>query len=302
MQGTQASADNGSSEKTANGSLQAPSISLPKGGGALRGIGEKFSVNPSNGSASMSVPLFATPSRAKFYPQLTISYDSGSGNGAFGLGWKLSIPSITRKTDKGLPHSVSWSDPNLRMIDLDGDGFSDVLISEDEVFTWYQSYARKGFGPFQTVRKPNDEEQGPALVFADPSQSIYLADMTGDGLADIVRIRDGEICYWMNLGFGRFSRKALMVADLQPAGGAAVATAGTSVASFSPSLGAGITLMAAAGQGTGSTSGQEPGTRTQEHHIATDKGPQSFKEAGKTKIPFRSTRWGGFETSAAPAR
>jgi Salmonella virulence plasmid 65kDa B protein len=27
----------------------------------------------------------------------------GSGNGPFGLGWKLSLPEITRKTDKGLP-------------------------------------------------------------------------------------------------------------------------------------------------------------------------------------------------------
>src|SRR5580704_2491229 len=610
MPGNQVSADNGSSEKTANGSLQAPSISLPKGGGAIRDIGEKFSVNASNGSASMSVPLFTTPSRSNFYPQLGISYDSGSGNGAFGQGWKVSIPSITRKTDKGLPQyrdaqdsdifilsdaedlvpafiqsgttyqrdlrtetlpggttylvqryrprieglfariekwhdqatgevfwkslskdnvtslygqtagarianpedakqvfqwlleesyddkgnsisyeykredavnippspeesnrlrsnagsancyikrirygkatpeetsdylflvvfdygehdpnnptpkevfswpcrldrfsncraafetrtnrlcrrvlmfhnftelsptpylvrstdlvydenpvcsyltavtqsgylwddtrggyqsasfppleftysqptvdptvkfisredvenvpvgldqtqyrwidldsegisgilaeqpeawyykrnlgqatfapteliakepriaeragvrqelldlagdgrkalvqfaeplagfserdergnwgqftpfesnpSISWNDPNLRMIDLDGDGFSDVLISEDEIFTWHRSFAKKGFGSFRTVRKPADEERGPALVFADPSESIYLADMTGDGLANIVRIRNGEICYWMNLGFGRFSEKVTM--------------------------------------------------------------------------------------------
>ena len=32
-----------------------------------------------------------------------LSYDSGAGNGPFGLGWNLSLPSITRKTDKGLP-------------------------------------------------------------------------------------------------------------------------------------------------------------------------------------------------------
>ena len=106
------------------------------------------------------------------------------------------------------------------MIDLDGDGFSDVLISEDEVFTWHRSFAKKGFGSFQTVRKPADEERGPALVFADPSESIYLADMTGDGLADIVRIRNGEICYWMNLGFGRFSEKVTMdqLADIRSPG------------------------------------------------------------------------------------
>ena len=34
---------------------------------------------------------------------LTLSYDSGRGNGPFGFGWSLSLPSVTRKTDKGLP-------------------------------------------------------------------------------------------------------------------------------------------------------------------------------------------------------
>src|SRR4051794_16084229 len=80
-----------------------PSLSLPKGGGAIRGIGEKFSVNAVTGTSSMSVPLVATPGRSEFGPQLSLSYNSGSGNGVFGLGWGLSLPSVTRKTDKGLP-------------------------------------------------------------------------------------------------------------------------------------------------------------------------------------------------------
>ncbi len=32
-----------------------PAISLPKGGGAIRGIGEKFSTNPVTGTGSMTV-------------------------------------------------------------------------------------------------------------------------------------------------------------------------------------------------------------------------------------------------------
>ena len=80
-----------------------PSISLPKGGGALRGIGEKFAANPVTGTASMTVPIATSPGRAGFGPHSTLTYDSGAGNGPFGLGWNLSLPSITRKTDKGLP-------------------------------------------------------------------------------------------------------------------------------------------------------------------------------------------------------
>ena len=77
--------------------------SLPKGGGAIRGIGEKFAANPVTGTGSMTVPIATSPGRSGFGPQLSLSYDSGAGNGPFGFGWSLSLPSITRKTDKGLP-------------------------------------------------------------------------------------------------------------------------------------------------------------------------------------------------------
>src|SRR3954453_18883517 len=80
-----------------------PAINLPKGGGAIRGIGEKFAANPVTGTGSMTVPIATSPGRSGFGPQLSLSYDSGAGNGPFGFGWSLSLPTITRKTDKGLP-------------------------------------------------------------------------------------------------------------------------------------------------------------------------------------------------------
>src|SRR6516165_7014816 len=83
--------------------IKAPQITLPKGGGAISGIGEKFAANPVTGTGSMTVPIFTSPGRSGFGPQLSLSYDSGAGNGPFGFGWSLSLPSITRKTDKGLP-------------------------------------------------------------------------------------------------------------------------------------------------------------------------------------------------------
>lgn len=76
-------------------------ISLPKGSGAIRGIGEKFAANPITGTGSVIVSIATGLGRSGFAPQLSLSYDSGAGNGPFGLGWSLSLPSITRKTDKG---------------------------------------------------------------------------------------------------------------------------------------------------------------------------------------------------------
>src|SRR6266513_2110790 len=87
-------------------SISVPSLSLPKGGGALRGIGEKFAANPVTGTGSLTVPIYASPGRSGFGPQLSLSYDSGAGNGPFGFGWSLPLPSLTRKTDKGLPQYV----------------------------------------------------------------------------------------------------------------------------------------------------------------------------------------------------
>ncbi len=106
--------------------------------------------------------------------------------------------------------NIPWDEPNLRFVDLDGDGHADVLITEQDVFTWHPSLAEEGFGPARSVRQPLDEERGPRLVLADGTQSIYLADMCGDGLTDLVRIRNGEVCYWPNLGYGRFGAKVTM--------------------------------------------------------------------------------------------
>lgn len=93
--------------------LSAPKIELPKGGGAIRGIGEKFTTNPVTGTGSMSVPIFASPGRSGFGPQLALTYDSGAGNGPFGLGWSLGLPAITRKTDKGLPRYLDAADSDV---------------------------------------------------------------------------------------------------------------------------------------------------------------------------------------------
>ncbi|MBV8763152.1 MAG: VCBS repeat-containing protein [Deltaproteobacteria bacterium] len=101
--------------------------------------------------------------------------------------------------------TLRWSSPNARLVDLDGDGLADILITEDELLTWFPSHGKAGFGAAMRVRKPRDEERGPRLVFADGTESIYLADMSGDGLTDLVRIRNGQIAYWPNLGYGRFA-------------------------------------------------------------------------------------------------
>ena len=100
-------------------------------------------------------------------------------------------------------------DPTVRLLDLDGDGYADALITEHEAFVWHRSEA-EGFGEARRVPQAPNEEQGARLVFGGGAESIYLADLSGDGLTDLVRVRNGEVCYWPNLGYGHFGAKVAM--------------------------------------------------------------------------------------------
>ncbi len=110
---------------------------------------------------------------------------------------------------KAMP-TIDFQDANLRVIDLDGDGRPDLLVSEEHAFRWYPSAGEVGYGAARTTAKAQDEDAGPAIVFANESESIFLADMSGDGLQDIVRIRNGSVVYWPNLGYARFGAKVTM--------------------------------------------------------------------------------------------
>ncbi|UII33139.1 insecticidal toxin complex protein [Fulvivirga ulvae] len=105
---------------------------------------------------------------------------------------------------------INLSDPNVRMLDVNGDGKPEVVLADQGALWWWENLGKEGYGSAQHVPKPYDEEQGPTMVFNDQEQRIFLADMSGDGLTDIVSIRNGEISYWPNLGYGHFGAKVTM--------------------------------------------------------------------------------------------
>lgn len=101
--------------------IAAKEIAFPKGGGAVKGLGDSFNVNLFSGAGKYSIPIPVTPARG-FEPQLSLDYSSGSGNGIFGLGFSLSLSKISIKINKRIPKYNATD-----KYELDGD----ILVPQD---------------------------------------------------------------------------------------------------------------------------------------------------------------------------
>src|SRR5262249_22678245 len=94
-------------------------------------------------------------------------YDSGAGNGPFGHGFHLSVPQITRKTDKGLPQYDDANDSDIFILS----GAEDLVPKRLEAAGWQKElfddgadiverYVPRVEGPFTRIEKREQKATG----------------------------------------------------------------------------------------------------------------------------------------------
>ncbi|MDR2971032.1 MAG: hypothetical protein LBU83_03790 [Bacteroidales bacterium] len=106
--------------------------------------------------------------------------------------------------------NIDLDDANIRFMDVTGDGLADIVISKGDYFDIYFSEGKEGYSQYRKVHCGDSHGSAPRIVFSDYHRRIFLADMSGDGLTDIVRITNQGIVYWPNLGYGKFGEKVIM--------------------------------------------------------------------------------------------
>ena len=112
--------------------------------------------------------------------------------------WRSFRPFLAFPHVEGLGGRAQW-------VDLNGDGRPDIVVSRDDALVWFASDGDNFRSPVEIPRPA-----GMPPLTADPALDFFFVDMTGDGLADLVRVENGRIAYWPSLGNGHFGEAVVM--------------------------------------------------------------------------------------------
>jgi RHS repeat-associated protein len=133
-----------------------------------------------------------------------------------GSGWVLHGRAVTNRANQDVKIDFTNDARNVRTMDVNGDGLVDVVYSSPTEVQTFFSLGRYPNGADQfghgsrtgtaTATLSNDPVTACAPWSASPARfsdsDVKIADMNGDGLPDIVRMRPGEVLYWPGRGNG----------------------------------------------------------------------------------------------------
>jgi RHS repeat-associated protein len=163
-----------------------PVRSFPRGT-SLDRAGVRFA--DMNGDAKADL-LVADTRSALYFP----------GSGA--VAW--SAPIFSRQVPQ-----FDATDPSVRLLDADGNSVVDAVRSSRRHLTVFQHDRIRGWtGTPRAIPRRGDDARFPDVDFRDPR--VRIADLTGDGRSDWVRLYERAIEYWPSLGELRWDERQLM--------------------------------------------------------------------------------------------
>ncbi|WP_374698698.1 SpvB/TcaC N-terminal domain-containing protein [Wolbachia endosymbiont (group B) of Limnophora tigrina] len=99
---------------------------------------------------------------------------------------------------------INLSSEIQEMIDVTEDGRTDIVVFEGESVRVYPSAGKKGYKKAIYSKAPKDL---PNQRASSESTLVRFADMFGDGKSHLVKIENGKVECWPNLGYGKFGEK-----------------------------------------------------------------------------------------------
>ncbi len=132
-----------------------------------------------SGTANLSYPIEIPAGRQGMQPSLALTYSSGGGNGWLGVGWDISIPSITVETRWGVPR-------------YDRDKESEVYVYEGE-----QLVTMDGSGRFREMPHRTNQWTDRQDLDQDGHEQFY--PRRNEAFDSIVRHGNGPDSYWWSV-------------------------------------------------------------------------------------------------------
>ncbi|MFJ1211701.1 SpvB/TcaC N-terminal domain-containing protein [Burkholderia pyrrocinia] len=97
--------------------------------------------------------------------------------------------------------------PDTMTADMTGDGLADLLRLDPETVSVYPSSGAQGYRPALVLPRAGDM---PMSGEACATVLVRMTDILGSGREHLVRITNGSVEVWPNLGYGKFGRKIVL--------------------------------------------------------------------------------------------
>ncbi|PEX03839.1 toxin [Bacillus cereus] len=174
-----------------NSSVELFSPSLPKGGGSIKGMEGSVTAPGSDGIARFNIPLPVTAGRT-ITPDLYLSYNSGNGNGPFGIGWHMGLMYIRRRTNIGIPSYKSGdqfvgpdgevlipeSDENGKIVKRQADAGQGLPLNETFTVTRYFPRIESSFNLIEYWEAKEDSITAPFWLIHSADGTLHCLGKT----------------------------------------------------------------------------------------------------------------------------